>query len=148
MSMLPQMAAAFAPAVLGAVGNAVGGAMNAGLGNAAGRAATAGLNTGDTYSTAKQWIKSLDPAQQQRLQNEITQEAAQNDMRNQMQSAAFGAGIMNTGANLTTERQMAMNAQQNAANNVRDQLSGLAQRSAANANAINNAMGMFSNSFR
>lgn len=147
-SFLPQVAAAFAPAAINAVGQAAGQVGSAASGNMAGQAAGAGLNTGNTYNTAKQYIKSLDPAEQARLQNEITQEAAQDAQRNQMTSAAFGAGLLNTGANLTTERQMAMNAQQNAANNVRDQLSALAQRSQANANAINNAMSLGAGAFR
>lgn len=143
-SFLPQVAAAFVPGVV----NAIGQAGSAASGNMAGQAATAGLNTGDTHNIAKQYIKSLDPAQQARLQNEIAQEAAQDAQRNQMGSAAFGAGVLNTGANLSTERQMAVNAQQNAANNVRDQLSALSQRSQANANAINNAMQLGAGAFR
>ena len=142
MSMIPQAAMAVAsnPQFQAGVANAAGQMAGQMLGTAAGRVAGAGLNTGNTYDTAKQWIKSLDPTEQARLQNELSREQAQDAMRNQMQGTAFAAGLGNTAANLTTERQMALNAQQNQANNVANQLQILRDRSAQNAQAITAAM--------
>ena len=127
-------------AILPVVGGAANQFANAAMGNAASRVATGGFTSGNSAENAKQWIRSLDPAEQQRLLNEIAQEAARDQMQNTMESQAFGFGLGNQMANLNTERNMALNAQQNAANNVSNQLAALSQARSSNAQAINQAM--------
>jgi hypothetical protein len=131
---------AIIPQVTGAAANAIGNFTAGAAGAAGGRFAGAQLDTGNTTENAKQWIKSLDPAEQARIANELLQEAQRANMESTMQSQGFGAGLGNQVANLNTERAMAVNAQQNAANNVANQLNVLANRSNANAQMINQAM--------
>lgn len=144
MSMIPQMAAAFLPGVVNAVGQAAGTAM----GNAAGRVAGAGLNSNPVFDTLNRAGIQLDPEQQQRLQNQFAREAGQDTLNQTMQGQAFSAGLGNTAANLNTQRNMAMNAQQNAANNVANQLQNLSNARQANASAITNAMQTAASMFR
>lgn len=148
MSMIPQMAAAFLPGAVSAVGNAIGQMAGAAGGNAAGRAAGAGLNSNPVFDTLNRAGIQLDPEQQQRLANHYAREAGQDTLNQTMQGQAFSAGLANTGANLNTQRNMAMNAQQNAANNVANQLQALSNARNANAQAITSAMNTAAGMFR
>lgn len=148
MNNIPPIGAAFVPSLVNAGINAAGAAYNAAVGNGAQRVGAAGLNSGNTYETAKQWISQLNPAEQARLQNEIARQAGQDSLNQQIQAASFNAGLGNTAANLNTERAMALNAQQNAANNVANQLSNLSQARSTNANAIAQAMQTAAGMFR
>lgn len=138
MNFLPQIAAAVAPMAGQALGQMAGAAM----GNAASWAGTAGQNTGNVFETLNRAGVQLDPNQQAALQQHYAREAGQDNINQQMQSQAYGAGIGNQIANLNTERAIALNQQANAANNVRDQLQNLTSARNANAQAISNAMGM------
>lgn len=138
MNYLPQVAAAFAPAV-----NQMSSVAS---GNVAGKVAGAGLNTGNVYDTLNKAGVRLDPGQEAALQNHYAREAAQDSANQLQQGQAFSAGLLNTGANLSTERQMALNAQANAAQNVANQLQQLGNARRDNANAIAQAMGSVGNS--
>ncbi|BAY80502.1 hypothetical protein NIES25_69900 (plasmid) [Nostoc linckia NIES-25] len=148
MNFLPQVAAAFAPAAMNAVGQAVGGAANAAMGNTAGRVAGAGLNSNPVFDTLQRAGVQLDPNQQAQLANHYARESGQDSMNQQMQAASFAAGLANTGNNLSTQRQMALNQQANAAQNVANQLNALSQARQSNAQAISNAMSAGMAAFR
>lgn len=82
----------------------------------------------------------LNPQQQQDLlRQQATKDAiTQQGLANQQ--AQFGAQMGNQAANLNTQRGMAIAAQQNAAQNVANQLSQLGQARSANAQLIQGAM--------
>ncbi|HEY9598362.1 MAG TPA: hypothetical protein V6D33_11890 [Cyanophyceae cyanobacterium] len=83
---------------------------------------------------------NLNPQQQLDLMQKYGNANAkfQNDMM--LNNAAIAAGITNQGANLATGRQMAVNAQANAAQNVANQLNQLSNARTANANMIQGAL--------
>jgi hypothetical protein len=139
-----QIAAAVLPTAMNAAGQFLG----VGTGNIAGRAASAGMNSDQVFDYLQKQGIQLDPAQQQRLMNESAREAGQDTLNQTMQGQAFMGQLGNQIANLNAERGMALNAQQNAANNVANQLVGLNQARNANAQAITNAMSTVGGMFR
>lgn len=130
------------------VKDVVNGIGNAGRGNVAGRVASGGLGTGSVFETAQRLISQLSPQEQAQLANEAARQAGRDSLAQQMEASAFNAQLGNTAANLNTERAMAVNAQQNAANNVANQLAALSQARSTNANAIASAMQTAAGMFR
>lgn len=130
------------------VGNAAQGLGEAARGNVSGRVASAGLGTDNVFDSAQRLISQLSPEEQARLANEMSRQAGRDSLNQQMEASAFNARLGNTAANLNTERNMAINAQQNAANNVANQLAALNQARSTNANAISNAMNTAAAMFR
>lgn len=123
-----------------ALGNAAANLFQAGVGNASANVATRGLNTGNVDSTYQRLKGELTPEQQGILANRLANEAATQQNQQLQQAQAFNAGLGNTAANLNTERNMMVNAQANAANNVANQLNQLGQARASNANLLGQAM--------
>jgi hypothetical protein len=81
-----------------------------------------------------------DPRQQMDLQYQQKLRDAQAQQRLIQENAIFAGQQNNQGANLNTQRAMALNAQANAAQNVSNQLNQLGQARTANTNAILGAM--------
>jgi hypothetical protein len=142
--MLPQIAAALAPAAMNALGQMGGAAM----GNAAGRMAGAGQNTGNVFETLQRAGVQLDPEQQAKIANHYSREAGQDTLNQTMQGQAFTSQLGNQAANLNTERAIALNQQAAAAQNVGNQLQNLSNARSANANAITNAMNTVAGMYR
>ncbi|RUR77005.1 hypothetical protein PCC6912_39640 [Chlorogloeopsis fritschii PCC 6912] len=146
--MIGEVASMFLPAAVNAVGKAVGGVANAASGNAAGRVAGAGLNANDVFERLREAGVTLDPEQQAKIQQKFDRENQEFNQQQSFANQAFGAQLGNQAGNLITEREMAVQAQRNAADNVRTQLDALARRSSDSANAINNAISTGINAFR
>lgn len=82
----------------------------------------------------------LNPQQQAALAQQEANRAAQAQQGLAQQQATFGAQMGNQAANLNTQRQMALGAQANAAQNVANQLGQLGQARSTNAQLIQGAM--------
>jgi hypothetical protein len=82
----------------------------------------------------------LNPQQQAQLAQQQANQAAQAQQQLAQQNAVFGMQMGNQAENLNKQRQMALNAQANAATNVANQLNQLGQARAQNSQLIQGAM--------
>lgn len=116
----------------------------------AGQSAMQGLNSNAVTDIARQngGQMMLNPQQQMELAQKQAQSASQDNFNNAAQSQAFGAQLGNASGNLNTQRQMAVAAQANAANNVANQLNNLQQARSSNAQLVQGAMGGAASLFR
>lgn len=101
-----------------------------------------GLDANATIDLARQngGQIMLNPQQQAQLAQQEANRAAQTQQNLANQQAVFGAQMGNQAANLNTQRQMALAAQSNAAQNVANQLNQLSQARSTNASLIQGAM--------
>lgn len=107
---------------------------------AAGSQAGGGYNPQDAVEFANRNNLNLNAEQILRLQSALNEQQANAELARQQQGAAFGSGLSNANRTQDTQRTMVINAQQNAAQNVANQLNALQSARATNANAITNAI--------
>ncbi len=133
------------PYAIGGQFGGMGQSMAAGVG--AGNAAGGQLTAAPVMGTLGQRNIMLNPQEQATLAQGMANNAMIQQMRDASQQMGASAGLANNAANLNTTRQMALQAQANAAQNVANQLQQLGQARATNAGlvqgAMNTAAGMF-----
>lgn len=110
--------------------------------NAQGQQAGGGVTAQDVIDHARRNGLNIDPNAVLNDQYRRNEAQANAEQARQFQNAAYASGLGNSNANQTTQRDQAINAQQNQANLVGQQLNALQQARATNAQAISAAMGL------
>lgn len=131
-----------------AVGDRIGQMFDAGAGNAQGRVATAGANSNKVQQTYDQLRQQLTPEEQGQLANQMAGQANTMNQGASAQQEARTFQMANEARNLNTQRDMMVNAQTNAANNVANQLSALQNARNTNAQLLANAATTTAGMFR
>jgi hypothetical protein len=139
-------------AALGGLGQAALGAIRSGVNatpygtpanqNAQGRQGGGGITAQDVLDYAKRNNLNIDPNAVLNDQYRRNEEQANSEFSRQQQGAAYLSGLGNANANQSTQRDMAINAQQNQANLVGQQLNALQQARDSGARAITAAMNL------
>ncbi len=117
-------------------------------GTAAGTMAGAAFNAQPVADYAVNNNLNLSPQQQLELQQRQGAMAANSQADLMAQQMGLTAGLASQAANTNAQRAMVLAAQQNAAQNVANQLNALSQARATNASMLANAMGAGAGMFR